>query len=322
MFVYNDVLSARERIGKFITLTPLDFSIGFSSENTKVYLKLESQQKQKSFKVRGALSKITSLSQAEKDKGIYAISSGNHGAGVSYAGHLLGVKEVKVFVPKTAPSAKVEKIKYYGAEVVQAGANYDETHQIASEQMAGRDMTYIHPGSDVQVMAGQGTVGLEIMEQNPDIDVILVPIGGGGLITGVSVAVKHTNPNVKIVGVQTEACPAMARALEDNVFYEDYPSEESVCDALVGGVFDMAFRMAKECIDNIVVVSEAEIRKAVANLLTEEKVVAEPAGAVGIAALLEKPKMFAGKNIAVVVSGGNIDKGLMRRLMTESMDWP
>ena len=315
MVNFNDVLNARKRIEKHISLTPLDFSIGLSKGKTNVYLKLECQQKQKSFKVRGALSKITSLTDEERARGIYAISSGNHGAGVSFAGHLLGIEKVKVFVPETAPLAKVEKIKYYGAEVAQVGANYDDTHRIAMEKMGDCDLTYIHPGSDEQVIAGQGTVGLEIMEQNPDIDTILVPIGGGGLITGVSIAAKHINPNVKIIGVQTEACPAMVKSLEDNTFYEDYPSEESICDALIGGVFDIAFRMAKECIDDILVVSEASIREATARLLTDEKVVAEPSGAIGVAALLEKPELFEGKNVAIVISGGNMDKALMQKII-------
>jgi len=305
---FNDVLNAKKRIEKYLSPTPLDFSIGLSSDKTNVYLKLECQQKQKSFKVRGALSKIASLTEEEKSKGIYAISSGNHGAGVSYAGHLLGISPVKVFVPETAPMAKVEKIKYYGAEVVQNGKNYDEAHRFAAEQTKNCDMTYIHPGSDVQVVAGQGTVGLEIMEQNPAIDVILAPIGGGGLITGVSVAAKHINPKVKIIGVQTEACPAMIKSLEDNICYEDFPSGESLCDALIGGVFDLAFEMAKECVDDILLVSEAEIRRATLLLLTEEKVVSEPSGAVGVAALLNNLLLFEGKNVAIVVSGGNIDK--------------
>jgi len=312
---FNDILSARKRIDKYISPTPLDFSIGLSDEKTEVYLKLECQQKQKSFKVRGALSKITSLTEEEKALGIYAVSSGNHGAGVSYAGHLLGIDEVKVFVPETAPLAKVEKIRYYGAEVIQAGANYDKVHKFAIEHMENRNMTFIHPGSDVQVIAGQGTVGLEIMEQNPDIDVILVPIGGGGLITGVSVAAKYIKPSVKIIGVQTEACPAMVKSLKDGICYEDYPSEESICDALIGGIFEMAFRMAEECIDHILVVSEDEIQKAAATLLTEEKIVAEPAGAIGVAALLKDPGLFENKKVAVVISGGNIDKGLMRQLL-------
>ena len=317
MVNFNDVLNARNRIQKYISLTPLDFSIGLSSEKTKVYLKLECQQKQKAFKVRGALSKISSLTDEEKERGVIAVSSGNHGAGVSLASHLLGIKNAKVFVPKTAPKAKVDKIKYYGAEVLQVGKNYDEAHKVAVEEMKNNNMTYIDSCSDIQLIAGQGTVGLEIMEQNPHIEIILVPIGGGGLITGVSIAAKHMKPNVKVVGVQTAACPAMVKALEDNVLYEEFPSEDSICDALIGGVTEIPFKMAKQCIDDIIVVSEEAIKKATKILLTEEKIVSEPSGAVGVAALLENPEYFEGKNIAIVVTGGNLDKELMQKIISD-----
>lgn len=317
MVNFNDVLKARDRIKKYVSLTPLDLSIGLSSERTKVYLKLECQQKQKAFKVRGALSKISSLTDEEKQRGVTAVSSGNHGAGVSFAAHLLGVKNAKVFVPETAPKAKVEKIKYYGAEVVQVGKNYDETHRIAVEDMGKNNMTYIDSCSDVQLIAGQGTVGLEIMEQNPEVDIILVPIGGGGLITGVSIAAKHMKTGVKVVGVQTAACPAMVKSLEDNVLYEEFPSEDSICDALIGGVTEIPFKMASKCIDDIIVVSEESIKNATRVLLTEEKVVSEPSGAVGVAALLENPQYFEGKNVAIVVTGGNLDKELMQKIILE-----
>ena len=317
MVNFNDVLKARDRIQKYISLTPLDLSMGLSSEKTKVYLKLECQQKQKAFKVRGALSKISSLTDEEKERGVIAVSSGNHGAGVSFAAHLLRIKNARVFVPETAPKAKVDKIKYYGAQVVQVGQNYDEAHRIALEEMKKNDMTYIDSCSDVQLIAGQGTVGLEIMEQNPDIDLILVPIGGGGLITGVSIAAKHMKPDVKIVGVQTAACPAMVKSLEDKVLYEEFPSEDSICDALIGVVTEIPFKIANQCIDDIIIVSEETIKKATRFLLTEEKVVSEPSGAVGVAALLEKPEYFEGKNIAIVVTGGNLDKALMEKILLD-----
>ena len=317
MVNFNDVVNARKRIQKYISLTPQDFSIGLSDEKTKVYLKLECQQKQKAFKVRGALSKISSLTDEEKQRGVIAVSSGNHGAGVSYASYLLGIKKAKVFVPETAPAAKVDRIKYYGAKIKQIGKCYDDTHKIAMEEIKKDNMTYIDSCSDVQLIAGQGTIGLEIMEQNPDIDTIIVPIGGGGLITGVSIAAKYIKPGIKIVGVQTSACPAMVKSLEDNILYEEYPSEDSICDALIGGVTEIPFKMAKQCIDDIIVVSEESIRKATKMLLTQEKVVAEPSGAVGVAALLENPEYFKGKNIAIVITGGNLDKSLMQKIITE-----
>ncbi|MGD9941224.1 MAG: threonine/serine dehydratase [Clostridia bacterium] len=318
MTTFDDILAARQRIGKYLSLTALDYSMGLSTDSTKVYLKLENQQKQKAFKVRGALSKLSSLSEEEKSRGVIAVSSGNHGAGVSYAAWLLGIKKAKVFVPATAPKAKVDKIRYYGAEVVQIGRNYDEAHHLAMAELQKYNMTYVDSCSDVQLIAGQGTVGLEIMEQNPDMDMILVPIGGGGLITGVSIAAKHLKPGIRIVGVQTAACPAMVRSLADNTLYDEFPSEDSICDALIGGVTEIPFRMASQCIDDILVVREETIRKATAFLLTGEKVVAEPSGAVGVAAIMENPGYFAGLNVAVVISGGNLDQAMMARLLNDN----
>ena len=318
MTTFNDILAARQRIGKYLSLTALDYSMGLSTDTTRVYLKLENQQKQKAFKVRGALSKLSSLNEEEKDRGVIAVSSGNHGAGVSYAAWLLGIKKAKVFVPETAPKAKVDRIKYYGAEVVQIGRNYDEAHRLAMAELQKYNMTYIDSCSDVQLIAGQGTVGLEIMEQKPDIDLILVPIGGGGLITGVSIAAKYLKPGIRIVGVQTAACPAMVKSLEDKILYDEFPSEDSICDALIGGVTDIPFRMAGQCIDDILVVQEETIRKATAFLLTDEKIVAEPSGAVGVAAIMENPGYFAGMNVVVVISGGNLDQAMMARLLTDS----
>lgn len=316
MVGYKDIVKSKERIEKYISVTPLDYSIGLSNYDTKIYLKLENQQKQKAFKVRGALSKLSSLTSEERARGVVAVSSGNHGAGVSYAAYLLGIKNVKVFVPETAPKAKVDRIRYYGAEVIQIGRNYDEAHAMAMEQIKMNDMTYIDSCSDEQLIAGQGTVGLEIMTQNPGTDIILVPIGGGGLITGVSIAAKHMKPGVQIIGVQTAACPAMVKSLEDNILYEEFPSDESICDALIGGVTEIPFKMAKDCIDDILVVNENTIRQATSYLLTEEKVVAEPSGAIGVAALMENPRYFKGKQVAIVITGGNLDGSLMRDLLS------
>lgn len=318
MVSYIDISKAQERIGKYITRTPLDLSMGLGNGSAKVFLKLECQQKQKAFKVRGALSKLSSLTDDERALGVVAVSSGNHGAGVSYAAHLLGIRNAKVFVPQTAPKAKVDKIRYYGAEVVQVGRNYDETHGIAVDEMQKHNMTYIDSCSDEQLIAGQGTVGLEIMEQEPDVDIIVVPIGGGGLITGIGIAAHHLKPGVRVVGVQTEACPAMVKSIQDNVLYAEFPSGDSICDALVGGITEIPFSMAAQCIDDILVVKESTIREATAYLLIEEKVVSEPSGAVGVAALMENPGYFAGKNVAIVISGGNLDKAMMKDILCQA----
>ncbi|WP_432663639.1 threonine/serine dehydratase [Wukongibacter baidiensis] len=318
MFNYNDVVEAYKRIKDKIYMTPLEKSIYLSNENTNYYLKLECLQPPKSFKLRGALSKMTTLTEEEKKKGVVAVSSGNHGAAVSYASKLLGIDKVLIFVPKVTPKSKIDKIKYYGGEVKIIGDNYDETHSIGMDYVKNHDMTYIDPYyGDPLVYAGQGTTALEILIQNPDIDTIMVPIGGGGLITGVSVAAKAIKSSIKIIGLQTEACPAMIKSLEDNVFYDEYPIDESICEALVGGVGELAYQMAKDCIDEIIEVKESFIERAVSHMIKKEKIVAEPSSCISIAALMQEPERFNGKNVALIISGGNIGEDLMVELLNK-----
>ena len=314
---FEDVQNARARIAGRLSVTPLDYSTKLSLEGTQVYYKLECQQKLKSFKCRGALSKVASLTPQQRAKGVLAVSSGNHGAGVALAARLEGVAAVQVYVPTTTPLAKTDKIEQNGAQVVRAGDSYDECHSIAMEALAQSDCTFVDPCSDREVIAGQGTIGLEILEQNPQIDTILVPIGGGGIISGISVAAKKLKPGIRVIGVQTAACPAMVAALRDKVCYLEYPCQDSVCDALLGGVGEIPYEMAGQCIDDIIVVQEEEIKRAAAFLLAEEKIVAECAGAVGVAAFLQSPQRFAGQQVAIVITGGNLDKGLMTQLLTD-----
>lgn len=315
MVTIEDILSARQRISKYIYKTPLDFSYYLSDEKTKVYLKLEAQQKLKSFKIRGALSKMTWLSDKQRADGVMAVSSGNHGAGVSYAAYILGGIKAKIFVPETTPQPKLDKIKYYGAELIKVGKNYDEAHAAAEEAKKTEKLNFIDPCSDVHTISGQGSIAFEILEANPDIDTIIAPIGGGGLITGISIAAKHIKPSIQIIGVQTAACPAMAASLKDKKCYIDYETKPSICDALVGGVGEIPYEMAGKCIDDIILVDEETIKKAIVMLLLKDKVVAEPAGAAAAAAFIDNKERFAGKNVAVVVSGGNLDENLMCRLL-------
>lgn len=311
MITLDTILEARKRIEKYIYKTPLEKSISLSNNNSNIYLKLENQQRTKSYKLRGVLSKITSLSEEEKQKGIVAISSGNHGAAVSYTSSLLGIKNATVYVPTTAPKTKVEKIKYFGANVEQVGSNYDEAHALGLEIIKKSGATFIDPCSDEKVISGQGTIALEILEENPNIDTILVPIGGGGIITGISIAAKSINPKIKIIGLQTAACPAMVASLKDNIFYETYPTDKSICDALVGGVGYIPYKMAKETIDDIIVVEEEDIKKAIAHLILNEKTIVEPAGAIGVGAVMRNPELFVDKNVGIVLTGGNIDEDLL-----------
>ena len=262
-FTAREVYDAYERIKNYIYKTPLEESLYLGTEEQKYFFKLESTQTVKSFKIRGALNKMSTLTEEERQRGVATISSGNHGASVSYAAKLLGIKNAKIIVPETTPQAKVDKIKYYGADVMLMGSGYDEAHAMGMSYIEENGMTYIDAYyDDPKIYGGQGTVAVEILDQNPDIDTIVVPIGGGGLITGIAVAAKAIKPDIRIIGVQTEACPAMIRAYEDNVFYEEYPTTgDTICDALVGGVGKLSYDILKDYVDDLIEVKEATIKK-------------------------------------------------------------
>lgn len=318
-FTAQEVFEAYERIKDFVYKTPLEESLYLGNERQKYFFKLESTQTVKSFKIRGALNKMSTLTEEERQRGVATISSGNHGASVSYAAKLLGIKNAKIIVPATTPQAKVDKIRYYGADALLMGKNYDEAHALGMAYIEENGMTYIDPFyDDPKIYGGQGTIAMEILDQKPEVDTIVVPIGGGGLITGIAVAAKAIKPDVRIIGVQTEACPAMIRAYEDNVFYEEYPTTgETVCDALVGGVGKLSYDILKDYVDDLIEVKEATIRKAVKHMVKEEKFIVEGASATTVAAVMDSRERVGGKNIALVMSGGNIDGDLMVEILNE-----
>jgi threonine dehydratase len=196
------------------------------------------------------------------------------------------------------------------------GKNYDEAHVLGMEYIKNNSMTFIDAYyDDPKIYGGQGTVAIEILRQNPEIDVIVVPIGGGGLITGIAVAAKAIKPKIRIVGVQTEVCPAMIKAYEDNVFYEDYPCEDSLCDALIGGIGALSYAMAKDYVDDFIAVSEETIGKAVSFMAKEEKYIVEAGSCTTVAAVMDFSERIGGNNIALVMSGGNIDADVLLSLM-------
>lgn len=318
-FTAQEVYDAYERIKDYVYKTPLEESFYLGDGDKRVFFKLESMQTVKSFKIRGALNKMSTLSAEERAKGVATISSGNHGASVSYAAKLLGIDKAVVIVPETTPKAKVDKIKFYGAEVMQMGANYDGAHALGMDYINNNDMTFIDAYyEDFKIYGGQGTIAIEILDQNPDIDTIVVPIGGGGLSTGIAVAAKSIKPDIRVIGVQTEACPAMIKAYEDNVFYEEYPvTGDTVCDSLVGGVGKLSFEILKDYIDDIIEVKEETIRKAVKHMIKEEKFIVEGGSCTTLAALMDYPERVGGKNIALVMSGGNIDGNLMMEILND-----
>jgi len=318
MIYPRDVYNANRQIRHYIYRTPLEKSFYLSEIiSGEVFLKLECQQLLKAYKIRGALNKLLSLSSQERSRGIITASSGNHGASVSYAGSLLGIESVNIYVPTSTPEIKREKIRRYGAKLIIKGKNYDETYSLAKEAAKNEDYIWVDSCSDDRVIAGAGTIGLEIMETQPDIDIILVPIGGGGMITGISILAKSINPHLKVIGVQTDACPAMLAAVRDNTFYETYPTKSSNCEALVGGVGEIPFKMSKKCIDDILLVKEETIKQAVIKLIEHDKVLAEPSAAVGVACLLEHGDSFKGKKVGVVISGANIDFKLLTSFFKE-----
>lgn len=318
-FTYEEIKQAYERICPYVRKTPLEESFYLNSDDRRYFFKLESMQRAKSFKIRGAMNKMLTLTPEERRRGIATISSGNHGSSVSYAASLLGIANAKVIVPETTPKSKVDKIEYFGAEVMLLGSNYDEAHALGMQFIEENGMTYIDAYyEDPKIYGGQGTVAIEILEQNPDIDTIVVPIGGGGLCTGIAVGAKALKPGIRVIGVQTEACPAMIRAFEDKVFYEEYPvTGDTVCDALVGGVGKLSYELLPKYIDDIIEVKEETIRKAVKFMIMDEKIIAEGGSCTTVAAVMDFRERVGGKNVALVISGGNIDGALMMKILNE-----
>lgn len=320
-FSFEEIQQAEKALRPWLAMTPLSQSYYLGGEDQKFFFKLESMQQTKSFKVRGALNKMLSLTEEERRRGVAAVSSGNHGISVAYAARMLGIDRAEIIVPETTPQSKVDKIRYFGGQVRQMGQNYDEAHIQGMEYIRQSGMTFIDScHHDPKIYGGQGTAMVEILRQNPDIDTVVVPIGGGGLATGTAVAAKVLKPDIRVIAVQTAACPAMIHAYRDGVCYEEYPTEgETICDALVGGVGVLAYETLGQYADEIVEISEAAIRKAVVFLLEQEKIVAEGAGAITTAAVLERPELFANsRNTALMVSGSNIDSTLLRQLLAEN----
>lgn len=317
-FTAQDVQEAYERIRPYVYETPLEHSMYLSEENSDVYFKMESLQSTKSFKIRGCLNKMLSLSEEEKQQGVVTVSSGNHGICVAYGAQLLGIEKAVIIVPETTPQSKVDKIKYFGGQVLFMGQNYDGAHIEGMKYVEAHSMTFIDSYYDDPVVyAGQGTMAIEILQQNPQIDTILTPIGGGGMLTGVAVAAKAINPAIRVIGVHTAACPALIKSYQENVFYEECESEASMCDALVGGIGKLCYEMAKDFVDDLVEVQEETIGKALVHMANKEKFIVEPASAVCVAAMMEHRQRIGGHHIALVMSGGNVNEKLMLRLLNQ-----
>jgi threonine dehydratase len=311
----SDFYAARRRMGHLIRETPLEFSPFLSDVcGGEVWLKLENQQLNGSFKARGALNKILQLSEEERRQGIVAASSGNHAQGVGYAARMLGI-DATIVVPGNTPMVKIEAIRRHGVELVVHGEEYMDAERLAREMERNQGLTFVSPYNDLEVIAGQGTMGLEMMEAMPGLETILVPVGGGGLISGVGCAVKGINDAVEVIGVQSVASPVMSESIKRGRIVE-MELGDSVAEALHGGIEEgsVTFEMCRKYVDGFILVQEEAIVKAIASLLSRQRQIVEGAGAVGVAAIMENPERFRGRKAGVVISGANIDEELLRHV--------
>ena len=288
-------------------------------KGTNIYLKTENLQVTGSFKVRGSYFKISQLSEEEKKKGVIACSAGNHAQGVALAATRSGIKSI-ICLPDGAPISKVEATKRYGAEVCMVKGVYDDAYKKAIELRDENGYCFIHPFDDPDVIAGQGTIGLEIMEQLPNVDAVIVPIGGGGLISGVAYTIKQINPNCKVYGVQAQGAPSMENSINDGQI-ETLPKVQTIADGIaVKTPGNLTYDLVKEYVDGIVTVSDDEIALAILTLLEQQKLIAEGAGAVPVAAVLAgKIPDIDDKNICCLVSGGNVDVTVLSRVIERGL---
>ncbi len=313
----EEVKLAKEVLSKVARRTNLTHSAYLSKENN-VYLKSENLQLTGSFKLRGAYYKISKLTQEEKSKGVIACSAGNHAQGVA-----LGAKEknikATIFMPATAPLSKVEATKSYGAEVKLIDGVYDDAYKAAVEFQKETGGVFIHPFNDIDVIAGQGTIALEIMEQSDKVDAVVVPIGGGGLISGVAATIKHINPECKVYGVQAQKANSMYRSMKENKRIE-LPSVNTFADGTAVKLpGELTFELCQKYVDEIVTVSEDEIAAALLTLMEKEKIVSEGSGALPVAAVMFNKIPLKNKNIVCVVSGGNIDVNILSRVINRAL---
>lgn len=314
-----DIRDAARAIEPITRRTPLVRSFSFEREaGAEVYLKPENLQRTGSFKVRGAFNKIRSLSDDERRRGVIASSAGNHAQGVASAAAAAGIPAT-IVMPLNAPLTKVTRTRSYGAEVVLYGEFYEEAYQRALELQAERGMTFVHPFDDPYVIAGQGTVGLEILEELPDVDTVMVPIGGGGFISGIAIAIKSQQPNVRIVGVEAAGAPAALRALEVGKLVA-LDHADTIADGIkVRKIGELTFHFISKLVDEIVLADDEEISLAMVELMEASKLVVEGAGAVALAALLNGRVANPGRKVCVVLGGGNVDINLVASVIERGL---
>ena len=305
MLTYQDILAARERIAAIARVTPLLPVTEQIAGDLHVFLKLESLQYTGAFKIRGAANFMAQLSEDDRQRGVLAASAGNHAQGVAAAAGAMGVAAT-IVMPETTPPLKIERTRRYGAEVILHGQTFEEAYEHAQSRCQGENCIFVHPFADERVIAGQGTVGLELLDQAPDLDSVIVPVGGGGLISGVALAVKHQRPDIRVFGVQTEAVAAMAQSFSCHELTCVTPRPTIAEGIAVAEPAQLTYDLISRYVDDIVTVSEAQIAAAMLDLLEDFKLVVEGAGAATLAALPQLRDRL-GHKTALVLSGGNVD---------------
>ena len=312
-----DIRAARERISDQIVRTSFQHSATLSAmTGAEIFLKFENQQFTASFKERGALNRLLQLTDAQASGGVIAMSAGNHAQALAYHARRLGIPTC-IVMPRTTPNAKVEQTRVFDAEIILHGEQFDETLAFTHDAAAQRGMTLVHPYDDPAVIAGQGTLGLEMMEQIDDLDMLVVPVGGGGLISGVTLAAKSIRP-IEVVGVQSERYPSAYNAFKG--LADIVPGGGTVAEGIaVKSPGGLTRTFLKTQVDDMLLVSEEQIEKALFSLLEIEKTVAEGAGAAGLAAIMQHAKRFQGKRVGVVLSGGNIDMMILSSILQRGL---
>ena len=313
----DDIRRAAEAIKGQVERTPCQRSRTLSQlTGADVILKFENLQFTAAFKDRGSLNKLLSLTPEERKAGVIAMSAGNHAQAVAYHAARLGIPAT-IVMPETAPFVKVKHTKEYGARIVQKGMALSDCEQTTNEIAAKEGLVFVHPYDDEKIVAGQGTVGLEMLEDFPDLDTIVVPIGGGGLISGIAIAVKALKPSIRIVGVETEFYPSMYNTLKGGPLVT---GGQSIADGIaVKNAGVITREICKRLVDEFLLVTEEAIERAIALLLSVEKTVAEGAGATAFAALLQHGDKFKGRKVGVVLSGGNIDPRLLANVIMREL---
>lgn len=316
---YSDIISAQQAMRNVIKETSLIHSKTFSKmADAEIFMKLENLQTTGSFKVRGAFNKLIHLTEDEKKYPVVAASAGNHAQGVAYSASYLGLKSI-IFMPTFTPPSKVNATKGYGAEVILSGDTFDDAFAASQEYCKEHKGTYIHPFNDEKIIAGQGVVGLEVYKQLPDVDTIIVPIGGGGLISGIAIAIKEINPNIKIIGVEAEGAASMLASQNSNSVLT-LPHCHTIADGIaVKKPGDITFNIVKELVDDLITVSDKELAHTTYLLLQRGKLLAEPSGTAAIAAAIFKKSALMGKNVVPIVSGGNVNMSLFQQIIDQGM---